>query len=544
MNATADVPHPPARVVSRADLAIAFLVCWGVAIALQWLNGAYQAEFGREPDEAAHYVTGLCVRDYLAGGWPASPLRFARNYYEHYPKVALGHWPPFFYALQSAWTLPFGPSRASVLMMMAALAAATATLLFAFLAREFGRGRAAAGALLFLSLPLVQQFSAAVMTEMAMALLTWLAMQSWARFLESEQRRDALAFGAVAGLAILTKFSGVALALAAPLALVLAGRLRLLGSLNLWLGAGVTALLAGPWTLATLSIAQEGMLGERWGWDFSHRAVPYYAAKFHQALGTGVLLMSLIGLGAMVLRPRWRRPGGAALPVSARWAGVAALMLAVILMHMIVPTGREARHLVPALVPAIALALAGANTAAMWLQRLRLSAPVARALVLLAVGVAFVAETFRLQPKGYAGFGAVAQTVLRETQARPTRVLVCSDARGEGMFIAEMAMRERRPGSVIRRGSKVLARSSWSGADHQDTIRDAEELLGFLQRDGVKFVVVDTAVPARYRRPYHELVEQTTARPDGRFELIAELPVQRQAVWQQRALRLYRVNWP
>src|ERR1043165_4996104 len=119
----------------RAQLALAFLVFFGLAVLLQWQGGAYQAEFGSEPDEAAHYVTGLCVRDYIVGGFRenGNPLKFAQNYYEHYPKVALGHWPPGFYLIQSAWTIPFSPSRTSVMLLMAFLTALISTVLFSVL---------------------------------------------------------------------------------------------------------------------------------------------------------------------------------------------------------------------------------------------------------------------------------------------------------------------------------------------------------------------------------------------------------------------------
>ena len=52
-------------------------------------------------------MTGLMVRDYIAAGFPDSPFRFAENYYLHYPKVAIGHWPPVFYSIQAAWMLIF-----------------------------------------------------------------------------------------------------------------------------------------------------------------------------------------------------------------------------------------------------------------------------------------------------------------------------------------------------------------------------------------------------------------------------------------------------
>jgi len=73
--------------------------------ALQWVAGAFRSGFGANPDEPAHYVTGLMVRDYVAQLLPGSPIAFAQNYYLHYPAVAFGHWPPMFYVLQALWTL-------------------------------------------------------------------------------------------------------------------------------------------------------------------------------------------------------------------------------------------------------------------------------------------------------------------------------------------------------------------------------------------------------------------------------------------------------
>ena len=70
--------------------AIVFVFAFDVAFLWQLFAGAYGSEFGGHPDEAGHYVTGLMVRDYVATGFPGSPMKFAGEYYRHYPKVALG----------------------------------------------------------------------------------------------------------------------------------------------------------------------------------------------------------------------------------------------------------------------------------------------------------------------------------------------------------------------------------------------------------------------------------------------------------------------
>ena len=98
------------------------------------------AEFAANADEPAHYVTGLMVHDYLARGFPSNPLEFAREFYSRYPKVAIGHWPPVFYIVQALWTSLFTASRASLLLLMAAISAALLTLTYWLAARYFGPG--------------------------------------------------------------------------------------------------------------------------------------------------------------------------------------------------------------------------------------------------------------------------------------------------------------------------------------------------------------------------------------------------------------------
>src|ERR1700686_1788292 len=83
------------------------LVFFGATVLLQFLSGAYRAEFSGYPDESAHYVTSLMVRDFIVSLQYTEPMQFANDYYLHYPKVALGHWPPFFYALGGIWMLLF-----------------------------------------------------------------------------------------------------------------------------------------------------------------------------------------------------------------------------------------------------------------------------------------------------------------------------------------------------------------------------------------------------------------------------------------------------
>lgn len=75
---------PPARVPRAAALASLYLLA---VLGLQWAAGASRSGFGGHPDEGAHDVTGLMVRDYVAHGSRGRPCVSRR---------AFGHRPPVF----------------------------------------------------------------------------------------------------------------------------------------------------------------------------------------------------------------------------------------------------------------------------------------------------------------------------------------------------------------------------------------------------------------------------------------------------------------
>src|ERR1039457_72543 len=83
------------------------------AILLQHISGAYNADFAGNPDSPANHVTSIMISQYLRGGSWQSPMNFAEQYYIHYPQVAIGHWPPFFYLCAGIWGLILGVGHAS-----------------------------------------------------------------------------------------------------------------------------------------------------------------------------------------------------------------------------------------------------------------------------------------------------------------------------------------------------------------------------------------------------------------------------------------------
>jgi hypothetical protein len=540
----------PAWIIGLIVIVLAF----DFAFFWQYQTGAYQSEFGGHPDEAAHVVTGLFVRDalveaghYAVDGFHGSPVQrgreFADSYYAHYPKIGLGVWPPFFYLVQSAWTLPFGATRTILLVLMAALAGAVGALVYRALQEEYGILAAGFGAALVLSLPLVRSHYSMMMAETLSTLLMFGAILAFGLFLDRERKSDALWFGVLAALAILTKGTGLALALAAPLALLFVRKFRLLRRPVLWSAVLIVVLVAGPWTWATRNLGKGGWLQPEPSWSFAREALPYYAGKFGLALGLGALLLAGLGLVAR-LRPAARNQG--------RWAASGALIIAVIVFQSIAPVGLEARHIIPALPAACMFTIAGLCFAVEWLvgkwRGPSAESPAIRSrmghVVFGLAAVSLLASLWFSSPraqKGCSGFAPVAEAMLSE--AAPVEVtLVSSDATGEGMFISEVALHEARPGHVIQRASKSLASSTWSGSGYTPAFQKDEDVLAFLLKAKIRYLVLDETVSDDKRREHHDQLLRVVATHAEQFQPVAEAEAWRLGELRTGMIRLYKVS--
>lgn len=73
------LPALRARAALSRDLVV-FCALFLAVIAAQITAGAYHSERNSYSDEAAHFMNGLLVRDYLRDGLGQSPVKFAEEY--------------------------------------------------------------------------------------------------------------------------------------------------------------------------------------------------------------------------------------------------------------------------------------------------------------------------------------------------------------------------------------------------------------------------------------------------------------------------------
>jgi Dolichyl-phosphate-mannose-protein mannosyltransferase len=495
-----------------AHFAKVFVISALLTLTWQWKGNAYQAEWSGDPDEPAHYVTGLMVHDYIAHGLFSSPMAYAKRYYDFYPKVALGHWPPLFYVIQSAWTLIFTPSRVALLLLLATLGALWLTAAFATINFLFPTWMAWASVVFLSATSDFQLSSRMVMAELPVAIFTLFALWSLARYLDRSGAdwRDAAWFSVASLAAVLTKGTGIALAPLPLLGAVLGRKYRILRSLSFWLPILLVAVLAAVWFLGAPDALHQkvttlggfGLL--RW-----YRIGDTLQ---HWMLSLGIFGSGLAAIG--FLRKVWMVASGS--EMSGLWT-VTVIFLPVIVICRILFGPWEVRHLLTTL-PLLMLCLCEGLSWILTIPRFRIAILGIAAAALAATAVRSVATT---PPKVHLGLDRVAHDLLSNPGYDRDRFLILSDSVGEGVFIAEVASHETRPGHVVERGSKVLAEGSFGGDRIHLFFTTPEELMQFFEKTPERIVVLDGIQSSL---PFIELVREAIRKYPGRWRHLATYP--------------------
>jgi hypothetical protein len=507
-----------------------------LVLALQWFNRAYASDLGAHADEPAHLVTGLMVRDYLAGPlWRLeSPVVFAKTYYERFPKIALGHYPPVFYIVEGIWLLPFR-TQTMALLLCAVITAATASLVIRLAVPLTGWPSALAAGVAFCCVQPVQTYSAIVMSDLMMVGWCLAALIAWRRFAQSQKSRDALLFGTCATAAILTKGSGMALALVPLLAMLLSGSLRLLKRRALWLAPLPVLILALPWMAATSSITREGMTGQT-PLAFFREALPFYLRALPSTFGWAATA-GLAGATLLLLHrlKKRQRPD----PTQALlWS----MLIASLLLSSIIPAGLDGRYLLPILPSVLILGLEAVQRGV--LDRIlpsgphRLAADWGKGVIAAAL---LVGGKLDAPDKWISGPSALVQQIgeTATVRHRPLRLLVSSDASGEGSLIAAAALRSPSELAVLR-GTKSLSTSDWMGRSYQVRFDSKETLSQLLKTQGVDYLVIDDGVSQEAWTPHHRLLQAFFAEktPEG-FGPALTVPAERRD--RKSTLRAFRL---
>ena len=493
----------------HAFLAAAIIAA--VSFGIQWGSGAYHADFGGHPDEPGHFVGGVLVAQYWEHPTPASPMAFAEAFYLHFPRFAIGHWPPGFYLLEGLWFTFLGGTRATALLLQAGIAFLLATLVYAVIRARTSTIPALGGALLLLWSKPMQGALGMTMADSLTALVVLGASLAFAYYLARPNPARSLTFGLLAAAGMLTKGSAVPVLLVPALAILFTRRWNLLARRDLWICALPVLLLAGPW----YAFARR--------FDSPNHSSLFVPRPLLEGLSAWfeypavMLLLAVVGILVGVLMLTKRDPSVAAL---------LALVTGYVAMPLLVPHFNEGRHLMPG--------AAGAAILAGWaLGRAPGKAPSfvtgLALLSLLVLGGSFIrypAAVFR--PWVWH---------LASESRRGERVMLAG--RPDGMIVAAMAEHHPRSGPIVLRSSRVLARSDWNGHRYSTQLRDAQQTRQRLRELGIGLIVMPTAPELLHEQLLADVTRNWVERPGPagmRFFLAPEPPELHPIEIEQRRL--------
>jgi len=449
-----------------------------VVVAIQIAVGAYHADLGTIGDETGHFVSSLLVFDYLRSGHFANPMRFAQAYYLHWPRVAIGHWPPLFYAIQALAFAIGGRSVETAIAVQAAAAGVAAGWPAWIVWRRMGWGPGIAVGLAVLASPRLLYFVDLVMVDTPLGLCMFAAALAWAAFARRPVVGHAVLFAALASAAILTKGNGIALALLPLLHAALTRDSRLLWNWRSWLAAGLVGAATAPWYALTYRMAAGGFV-YRWGWDYTRLAIPFYLRASLITLGPIALIGALAALGNLLYRGRKQADDTV--------AALGALVLALIIFQMCAPADLSVRYLIPIVPAGMVLSAQGfGDVLAEGWTKLRPGLTATTVAVLLAGNAAWSFHMPHVTPYG---MNQMARRIIAAGGANRF-VLAAGDAHAEGALICAFAVRDPAQRYYLLRGSQELASSTFMGSGYRARFAHTADLGAWLRRSGIGWLVI------------------------------------------------------
>jgi hypothetical protein len=468
----------------------------------QYALGAYQASFGIYPDEPAHFMSGVLVRDYLLSGQMQHPGTFAADYYFHRPYMGIGYWPPLFYAMQGVWYVVAGLGRTQAVILAGILTWLLGGSVFVIAVRlGFGFIRSFSAAAVFCLLPLIQWSSCAILTDITVALFCLWALIANARFFETFDLRSALWWALWISCAVMTKSLALFIGMVPVAYIVATGRLGILKKPNLWIAALAVAAACGPWTVFATRFVSAG---------FEDTREPLLARASHMFRGLGHnsnwILTVLFCLATLIVLVNWKRVSILEQLLVIQPFTVAALILAA-------PTGIETRYLIPAYAALVLTVLAALRIVEQRFAALADGRWISAACLIGLCGYGLWAWK-RVDPLPNQDARRLTAQVVEDSSLRGAAVLVPSNL--EGPVIAEFAVREQGDlDRILVRPNKLFARINWTNTRYEPRFKTVEEVHQVLEQSPISVVILPQNT--KDQRPHDQLIHNALVSKSGEW---------------------------
>lgn len=473
------------RARTLISFSITLLFFFILSVAIQLGTDGYRADRGNHSDEAAHFVSSLVIADYITTGHGTNPVKFATDYYAHFPKVAIGHWPPVFEFLQAVLFLIFGHPGVVALLLQAVIAGVGTAIPAWIIGRSLGVVPGFLAGAMVLCAPVFLPMLNMAMADNLLAVTVVLTAICWSRFYHAKDWRWGVLFALTAAAAILTKGTAFGLAFMPLIYLALKRDFKFLFNLKTIVAGCLVGALTLPWYALTYKMAADGWV-YTWGIAYSKLAIPFFAGALVTSIGIPSVVAYLAGI-AVCMR---RTPTYAPTTQEPDIATFVAASLAMILFAMVAPADLDPRYLIAAL-PCIAIvAVWGAAQCIGTIARLAPSTlPVSAGVA--ALTLVSLLLVFQVPATRSFHTDQFVEKIIAAQEPNPF-ILVSGNVFAEGAFIASFAERDPAKHYYVVRAQKALASTNWMASSYALKFTTPVELAQWIKDNAIGWIVIDT----------------------------------------------------
>jgi hypothetical protein len=288
----------------RSELA-AYLILI-VAVLIYFVTSPMHEDFSWG-DTANQAMNGILIVDYLKSLSPLSPIRFAGEYYLHYPALNIALYPPLFPIAEAVTYCVIGFSHVTAQLTVTAFTLIGVCFLYRSLRTAYASMTAAGAVLILLSMPCVALWSRQVMMEMPS--LAMLACASFYLLRYMECRRPLQLYLSIVLLcgAIYVKQTAAFAIISFGLALLLELGLPVFRTRATWVAMALGLVLLTPLAAMFVFVGnhyQEFVsgMGDEAGSNFTWASWTWYVRCLPSVAGWGPLAGAVIGLGLLMAR--------------------------------------------------------------------------------------------------------------------------------------------------------------------------------------------------------------------------------------------------
>lgn len=460
-------------------------------------------------DEGSHFLNGYLIWSYLTEAIGQNPLTYATDFYVHYPKISIGHWPPLYYVFLASFffVLPHAPFPFMIVNLV--VGALPALLVGRVVRQILGLQWAVLAAIIYVLIPITLNNTVHLMLDQALTGLCLLAALLWSAYAKEPTLRRGLAYAAITAVAILVKGNGWLLGLFPFFHIALTGRWQVFLNWRTYAAAALTLLIVGAWTVVTFKISSDGF-NYAWGVDYFILAISTFLSALYSNLGPVGSIAAFVGIvGSLSIKDRLEL-------LEVGRTGLA-MVLASILFHSIVPVDLEQRYMSSAM-PFLAIFIA----IGVWVSTRRWQLALGRSWIILPVAVAiFCIPGLLFLHDRPDRFDMRMDLVAAEitTQLGGSVIVIDGSPGAEGALTAEVALRDLERQSYIVRSSQLLAKSDFMGKRYDLRVNTPEAVLGLLDDISSSAVVVAEGPFIRPHFAHSDLLLSALQHPTSPFRL-------------------------